>query len=116
VSSPTRRAFLKTIGQAGLFCAVPSIARSAAALNGPPSPGYGAASDTIQISILHTTDLQGHILPTTDYQGNADLGGFARQYLRFAQRRSPLYETSRFARNARNKVHVSSGPDPRCND
>ena len=78
MSSPTRRAFLKTIGQAGLFCAAPPIARSAAALNGPPSPGSGAASDTIQISILHTTDLHGHILPTTDYQGNADLGGFAR--------------------------------------
>jgi 2',3'-cyclic-nucleotide 2'-phosphodiesterase/3'-nucleotidase len=78
VSSPTRREFLRTIGQAGLFCAAPPIARSAAALNDPPSPGYSAASDTVQISILHTTDLHGHILPTTDYHGNADLGGFAR--------------------------------------
>jgi 5'-nucleotidase / UDP-sugar diphosphatase len=68
VSSPTRRAFLKTIGQAGLFCAAPPIARSAAALN----------ENTVQISILHTTDLHGHILPTNDYAGNADLGGFAR--------------------------------------
>jgi 5'-nucleotidase / UDP-sugar diphosphatase len=67
-----------------LFCAAPPIARSAAALNDPPSLSAspartsGAASDTVQISILHTTDLHGHILPTTDYQGNADLGGFAR--------------------------------------
>src|SRR5437870_8053087 len=68
VSPPTRRAFLKTIGQAGLFCAAPTIARSAAALH----------EDTVQISILHTTDLHGHILPTSDYAGNADLGGFAR--------------------------------------
>ncbi len=68
MSSPTRRAFLRTIGQAGLFCAAPPIARSAAALNG----------DVVQISILHTTDLHGHILPTTDYAGNTDLGGFAR--------------------------------------
>src|SRR5438128_5749752 len=68
VSPPTRRAFLKTIGQAGLFCAAPTIARSAAALHG----------DIVQISILHTTDLHGHILPTSDYAGNADLGGFAR--------------------------------------
>lgn len=30
------------------------------------------------ISILHTTDLHGHILPTTDYHGRPDLGGFAR--------------------------------------
>jgi hypothetical protein len=68
VSSPTRRAFLKTIGQAGLFCAAPGIARAAATPN----------DDTVQISILHTTDLHGHILPTSDYAGNADLGGFAR--------------------------------------
>jgi len=68
VSSPTRRAFLKTIGQAGLFWASPPIARSAVALD----------PDTVQISILHTTDLHGHILPTTDYAGNADLGGLAR--------------------------------------
>jgi 2',3'-cyclic-nucleotide 2'-phosphodiesterase/3'-nucleotidase len=44
------------------------MARAAAALEG----------DVAQISILHTTDLHGHILPTTDYAGNADLGGFAR--------------------------------------
>ena len=68
MSSPTRRAFLKTIGRAGLFCAAPSIARGAAALDG----------DVVQISILHTTDLHGHILPTSDYTGNLDLGGFAR--------------------------------------
>jgi 2',3'-cyclic-nucleotide 2'-phosphodiesterase (5'-nucleotidase family) len=67
VSSPTRRAFLKTIGQAGLFCAAPGIAR-----------GARPNDNTVQISILHTTDLHGHILPTTDYAGNADLGGFAR--------------------------------------
>jgi 5'-nucleotidase / UDP-sugar diphosphatase len=68
VSSPTRRAFLKTIGQAGLFCAAPPMARSAATLD----------TDVVQISILHTTDLHGHILPTSDYARNADLGGFAR--------------------------------------
>jgi 5'-nucleotidase / UDP-sugar diphosphatase len=84
VSSPTRRAFLKTIGQAGLFCAAPPIARSAAALSDPPSLSAspartsGAASDTVQIAILHTTDLHGHILPTSDYAGKADVGGFAR--------------------------------------
>ena len=63
-----RRAFLKTVAQAGLFCAAPSFARAAAALN----------PDTITISILHTTDLHGHILPTADYNGNTDLGGLAR--------------------------------------
>jgi 2',3'-cyclic-nucleotide 2'-phosphodiesterase/3'-nucleotidase len=68
VSSPTRRGFLRTIGGAGLYCATPRLARSAAAL----------PADVVQISILHTTDLHGHILPTTDYMGNADLGGIAR--------------------------------------
>jgi len=68
VSSPTRRAFLQTIGQAGLFCAVPPITRAATALS----------EGSVRISIIHTTDLHGHILPTSDYAGNADLGGFAR--------------------------------------
>jgi len=35
-------------------------------------------ADVVTISILHTTDLHGHILPTVDYQGRADLGGLAR--------------------------------------
>ncbi|MEY2543691.1 MAG: 5-nucleotidase / UDP-sugar diphosphatase [Verrucomicrobiota bacterium] len=51
-----------------MFCAAPPIAHAAATLD----------HNFVQISILHTTDLHGHILPTTDYQGNADLGGFAR--------------------------------------
>jgi len=68
VSPPTRRAFLKTIGRAGLFCATPPAARAVVL----PS------DDTVRISIVHTTDLHGHILPTSDYAGNADLGGFAR--------------------------------------
>lgn len=38
----------------------------------------GLGQDLIRISILHTTDLHGHILPTIDYQGRADLGGMAR--------------------------------------
>jgi len=68
MSSPSRRAFLKTIGRAGLFCTAAGIARATT----------GLIDDTVQISILHTTDLHGHILPTSDYGGNPDLGGFAR--------------------------------------
>src|SRR5437016_8624068 len=68
MKSLSRRAFLKTISQAGLLCAAPSFARAAETLN----PG------TVTISILHTTDLHGHILPTFDYSGNPDLGGLAR--------------------------------------
>jgi 2',3'-cyclic-nucleotide 2'-phosphodiesterase/3'-nucleotidase len=34
--------------------------------------------DIVTISLLHTTDLHGHILPTVDYNDNPDLGGLAR--------------------------------------
>ena len=64
----SRRAFLKTIGRAGLICAAPDLARAVRSVN----------PDTVCISILHTTDLHGHILPTIDYDRNPDLGGFAR--------------------------------------
>src|SRR5881628_1006436 len=64
----TRRDFLKLFGRAGLVSAVPNLAETAAALE----------PDTICISILHTTDLHGHILPTSDYDGNSDRGGMAR--------------------------------------
>src|SRR6267378_6080527 len=64
----TRRDFLKLVSRAGLISAVPNLARAAAALN----------SDTVSISIFHTTDLHGHILPTSDYNGNPDRGGLAR--------------------------------------
>ena len=64
----TRRDFLKLVGRVGLVSAVPTLASAAAALE----------SDTVCISILHTTDLHGHILPTSDYDGNSDRGGMAR--------------------------------------
>jgi 2',3'-cyclic-nucleotide 2'-phosphodiesterase/3'-nucleotidase len=64
----TRRDFVKLIGRAGLVSAVPNLAHAAAVLN----------PDTVCISILHTTDLHGHILPTSDYDGNPDRGGLAR--------------------------------------
>ena len=64
----TRRDFLRLAGRAGLLGAFPTLASAAAALE----------ADTVCISILHTTDLHGHILPTFDYDGTADRGGFAR--------------------------------------
>jgi 5'-nucleotidase / UDP-sugar diphosphatase len=67
-TSWTRREFLKLAGKAGLVGAVPTLASAAATLN----------PDTVCISILHTTDLHGHILPTSDYDGNPDRGGLAR--------------------------------------
>src|SRR6266403_4446940 len=67
-TSWTRREFLKLAGQAGLVSAVPTLASAAATLN----------PDTVCISILHTTDLLGNILPTSDYDGYPDRGGLAR--------------------------------------
>jgi 5'-nucleotidase / UDP-sugar diphosphatase len=64
----TRRDFLRLVGRIGLVSAAPALADAVAALD----------SDIVRISILHTTDLHGHILPTFDYQGNPDLGGLAR--------------------------------------
>src|SRR6476660_2773293 len=64
----TRRDFLKVAGRAGLLGACPTLAGAAAALE----------PDTVCISILHTTDLHGHIVPTSDYDGTADRGGLAR--------------------------------------
>jgi len=64
----TRRDFLKLAGRAGLLGAFPTLPSAAAALE----------ADTVCISILHTTDLHGHILPTSDYDGTADRGGLAR--------------------------------------
>src|SRR5882724_4176272 len=64
----TRRDFLKLAGGAGLLSAFPALASASAALE----------PDTVCVSILHTTDLHGHILPTADYNGNPDYGGLAR--------------------------------------
>src|SRR5437762_2126771 len=64
----TRRDFLKLAGSAGLLNAFPTLAGASAALR----------PDTVCISILHTTDLHGHILPTADYNGDPDFGGLAR--------------------------------------
>src|SRR6266852_4644727 len=89
MKSLSRRAFLKTISRAGLLCAAPSFARAAETLN----PG------TVTISILHTTDLHGHILPTVDYRGNPDLGGLARC----------ITQIRRWRRRNRNSILIDVG-------
>lgn len=46
---------------------------------GASAIGFGVGDDkTKTISIFHTTDLHGHILPTQTYGGMPDVGGFAR--------------------------------------
>src|SRR2546423_342681 len=64
----SRRDFVKLLSRAGLVSAVPGLGHAAA----------GLSPEVVTISILHTTDLHGHILPTVDYDGTPDVGGFAR--------------------------------------
>jgi 5'-nucleotidase / UDP-sugar diphosphatase len=61
----SRRRFLRVLGQGALLTAL-------------PGPLLGGEADAFTISILHTTDLHGHILPTVDYNDHPDLGGLAR--------------------------------------
>lgn len=68
VRSPDRREFLRLLAGATLTGALPSWLRAAEI----------PAQDRVTISILHTTDLHGHILPTNDYDGRLELGGMAR--------------------------------------
>ncbi len=49
-----------------------------ALLGALPTQVWAGDSSAVTISILHTTDLHGHILPTSDYNDNPDLGGLAR--------------------------------------
>ena len=60
-----RRRFLRLLGQGTLAATLPTTL-------------WAGEADAITISILHTTDLHGHILPTVDYQDHPNLGGLAR--------------------------------------
>ena len=61
-----RRRFLRLLGQSGLLGTL------------LPPLFADPSGDSVTISLLHTTDLHGHIRPTTDYHGVPDLGGLAR--------------------------------------
>src|SRR4030095_12911303 len=65
IRSPDRREFLRLLAGASMAGALPAWLRAAEI----------TPQDLVTISILHTTDLHGHILPTVDYDGRPDLGG-----------------------------------------
>ncbi len=71
----SRRHFLRYLGGAALWSILPWQLRANNA-------------DFDVVSILHTTDLHGNILPTGDYTGATDLGGMARCASRLRQWRN----------------------------
>ncbi len=60
-----RRNFMRLLGSVTAFGALPGWLRA-------------ASDEWMTVSVLHTTDLHGHILPTATYEGIADVGGLAR--------------------------------------
>ena len=54
-----------------------TLAGSAAAFSFG-GPGRAADEKAVTVSILHTTDLHGHIMPTKTYEGVENVGGLAR--------------------------------------
>jgi len=49
--------------------------------------GWSAEGALDVVTVIHTTDLHGNVLPTSDYAGNSDLGGIARCATRIARLR-----------------------------
>ncbi len=68
VLPPDRRQFLKLLSGATAALCTGRWSQASESLQ----------SDVVRLSVIHTTDLHGHILPTVDYDGHSGLGGLAR--------------------------------------
>jgi 2',3'-cyclic-nucleotide 2'-phosphodiesterase/3'-nucleotidase len=68
VLPPDRRQFLKLVAGATAALSTPRWLRALESIQ----------PDVVRLSIIYTTDLHGHILPTVDYEGHSDVGGLAR--------------------------------------
>jgi 2',3'-cyclic-nucleotide 2'-phosphodiesterase (5'-nucleotidase family) len=71
-----RRAFIQAAGMASLGFFLPG-----------PS-GFAASADACTISVLHTTDLHSHLLPTRAYDGTENVGGLIRAAAQIAKWRN----------------------------
>lgn len=108
-ASVSRRRFLHTGSSAGLAVAVAPFSAGA----GDETPD----DDLTTVSIIHTTDLHGHIRPTSTYEGIGNVGGFARcaSLIREWKRQNPnhllvdagdLYQGTHVSRQSRGKLMI----------
>ncbi len=89
-SGRSRRVFLGDLGVAA-WGGLSVVGGGWLASSRSASGVAAVSSDEQLVSVLHTTDLHGHILPTTGYDGQADVGGLARcaSQLRAWQQQNP---------------------------
>ncbi len=101
-----RRQFLQMLGGASIFASSPVRARS-------------ASDQHLTVSVIHTTDLHGNILPTSSYSGRENLGGLARcaTQIRLWKQENPhhilidagdLYQGTQIALQTRGKIMIQA--------
>jgi len=77
-ASPLVRALFTTTRRRFLTAAIPAAAVTSIGTPPPATLAEEAAGRARTVSIFHTTDLHGHVLPTQTYEGLRDVGGLAR--------------------------------------
>ncbi len=106
ITTYNRRQFLQILSGASIFAASPVKA-------------LPLSDDHLTISVIHTTDLHGNILPTASYGGRTNLGGLARcaTQIRLWKKENPyhilldagdLYQGTQIGLQTRGKIMIES--------